>query len=121
MFATMLHFKSKPMKKFLPGILTVLIALTSCDNDPPSAENEEEVINKVTLTFTSSSGSVAFSWFDPDGEGTQPPQIDDVVLDSETVYEMSLSLENTLEGEDITEEVESEADHRNRHDVGGRR
>lgn len=90
------------------GLIASLIFITACKTEAPEKENEEEVINRVTLTFTSNSGSETFSWFDPDGEGTQPPQVDDILLVPDRAYTMSITLENTLDGEDLTEEVREE-------------
>ncbi|UII22511.1 hypothetical protein [Fulvivirga ligni] len=89
--------------------------LASCgDDEAPAPENEEEVINEVTLTFTPTQGgeTVTATFYDPDGDGTQAGETDEIVLAANTEYEMSISLKNTVgdEDEDITEEVEEESD-----------
>lgn len=76
--------------------------------------DEEEVINEVVLTFTPTQGgdAIVVKWFDEDGEGVANPTIDDITLTADTEYEMSITLANTLgtEVENVTEEIEEEAD-----------
>lgn len=87
---------------------------TSCsDDDVPEAENEEELITKVELLFSPNDGGdpITVNAIDPDGEG--PESIEpsgSIVLAANTSYQLFLSLENTVNGEDITEEVEEESD-----------
>ena len=75
---------------------------------------EEEVINKIELTFTPTGGgdAIVATWFDADGEGAGNPTIDAIDLDASTEYEMSITLTNTLgaDDEDITAEIEAEDD-----------
>jgi hypothetical protein len=73
---------------------------------------EEEVINEVVLTFTPTGGgsAVTATWFDADGDGVGNPTIDDINLAPNTAYEMAITLANTLENEDKTEEIEEEDD-----------
>ncbi len=75
---------------------------------------EEEVINEVVLTFTPAGGgdAVTATWFDADGEGVGNPTIDDIDLEEGVEYTMAITLANTLgtEPEDITAEIEEEAD-----------
>ena len=83
------------------------------DADAPPCENEEEIITDVTLTFTPIAGGdvVTASAQDPDGPGPLPLQIvEDIELLESTEYEMSITLFNSIEGEDITEEIMEEAD-----------
>ncbi len=74
--------------------------------------NEEEVINEIVLTFTPTGGGddVVATWFDADGDGVGNPTIDDIDLEEGVEYTMAITLANTLEGEDITEEIEEEDD-----------
>lgn len=76
----------------------------------PECENEEEVIDKVTLTFTPEGGGspVVAIATDPDGPGPQDLQVEDINLIESTTYELAITAENTIEGEDITEEIEEE-------------
>jgi len=77
------------------------------DADAPECENEEEVIDKVTLTFTPVGGGtpVVAVASDPDGPGPLDLTVGDIALMESTEYEMSITLENTIEGENITEEI----------------
>lgn len=101
-------------KTFLPFLLLcATLTMVSCsDDDTPEAENEEEVINEVTLTFTPAGGGTAltFTYLDPDGEGTAVAEQDDIVLAANTIYSLSLTLKNTVgdSDEDITVEVKEE-------------
>jgi hypothetical protein len=102
----------KFLQRFLLGIFGVsLLVFTSCDDDVPPAEDEEEIITDVILTFSSGSSSVTASAQDPDGEGPQDLAITEhIVLAANTEYIMTIELENSIEGERITEEVEKEGD-----------
>jgi hypothetical protein len=85
------------------------------NNDPsaPACENEEEIITDVILTFTPTNGGdpVVARAQDPDGEGVLGLEIlDDIVLGTNTTYEMAVQFKNEIEGEDITEEVREEDD-----------
>lgn len=94
-------------------LLVTLGILSSCsDEDEPAAENEEEIITDVILTFTPEGGGAAVvaSAQDPDGEGSEDLEImNEISLAVNTTYSLTLSLENSIEGESISEEVEEEA------------
>lgn len=103
--------------KYLSGlILFGALTLTSCgDDDDPPIVNPEEEITKVILTFTNDadpSDVVTAEWFDEDGDGGQNPTIEPIVIDAAKTYDLDIEFINTLETppEDITEEVEEEAD-----------
>jgi len=82
------------------------------DADAPECENEEEVIDKVTLTFTPVGGgtTIVAEATDPDGPGPQDLVVEAIELAQGKTYEMAITLENTIEGENITEEILEEAD-----------
>ncbi|MEO1516857.1 MAG: T9SS type A sorting domain-containing protein [Bacteroidota bacterium] len=83
------------------------------DPDAPPCENEEEIITDVTLTFTPMGGGAAVvaTAKDPDGPGPQSLEIEnDIDLIESTVYELSIELFNSIEQEDITEEIMEEDD-----------
>jgi hypothetical protein len=94
---------------FLVGLLAAVVALSGCEKDAPNKENEEELINKVTLTFSPVEGGsdIVVVALDEDGEGLV---IGTINLIEHTTYDLFITFENTLEGEDITEEIEEEAD-----------
>ncbi|MEP5613756.1 MAG: hypothetical protein ABJP45_16000 [Cyclobacteriaceae bacterium] len=95
------------------GFLTSGLILTGCgDDDAPAEENEEEVIDLVTLTFTPEGGgtSVVATAADPDGGGVADFTLQPINLDVSTTYTLTLSVQNTEEGEDITAEIEEEDD-----------
>ena len=83
------------------------------DADAPACENEEEIITDVVLTFTPMDGGdvVTARAQDPDGEGVLPLQIlDDINLVESTEYRLTVELTNSIEGEDITQEIREEDD-----------
>ncbi|MEM9920238.1 MAG: T9SS type A sorting domain-containing protein, partial [Bacteroidota bacterium] len=83
------------------------------DTDAPPCENEEEVITDVTLTFTPTDGGdvLTATAQDPDGLGPLPIQVTkDIQLVQNTEYEMSVTLFNSVDNEDITEEIMEEDD-----------
>lgn len=103
------------MKKLNSLLLAFLIGtlfLYSCeDDDVPPEENEEEIITDVTLTFTPEGGGTAITAAaeDPDGEGPDDIEVlNDIVLEPNTTYVLTIDLVNDIEGESITEEVEEE-------------
>jgi hypothetical protein len=103
------------MKKLnLVSIVLVLglMILGACKTDDPQPVNEQEKITRVTLTFTPQGGgsNVVWSWQDPDGDGTGT--FATPALTANKVYDVGIVLLNELANpdEDITEEVEEEAD-----------
>ncbi len=98
---------------FLLAMAIYPIIYTGCgDVEPPAPENEEEIINRVTLTFTEVEGgeSLTFTAFDPDGEGPEPIEIEEIKLGTDLTYSLELKLENTFTADDITSEIASEAE-----------
>lgn len=115
----MLHFLPQityTMKKlsYVWSVLLGILLISSCDEDnPPPAENEEEVITNVTVTFTPEGGGDAIqgTWVDADGEGSGDPVVSDITLAPNTTYTMDIRLVNLIDPSnsvDITEEVEEE-------------
>jgi hypothetical protein len=111
--------KNKIMEaRVLLSILLVgaMLFFQACsDDDVPPIENIEEEITQVILTFTNvqdANDIVTAEWLDADGEGGNPPVIDDVVLTANVNYELSITFFNTLENPavNISDEVEEEAE-----------
>ncbi|QCK15283.1 hypothetical protein [Mangrovivirga cuniculi] len=97
--------------KILALALLVTLAFQSCSEDePPAPENEEEVIDQVTLTFTPDGGGdvVTVVASDPDGEGSAPFETPDITLAASTNYTLGVGFFNTATNESITEEVSAE-------------
>lgn len=93
--------------------LLLLLSFQSCDDDDvPFAENEEEVIDQVILTFTPAGNNdvVTINSVDPDGEGVQPFNTPTINLASNETYTLAIEMNNTAEGESISDEVAEEAD-----------
>ena len=109
---------SVDLKQGLFALLIGGLLLTGCkkDEELPEAENEEEVITDVILTFTNTNNSsdvVTARAKDPDGAGIQELEIlDSIKLDTSKTYVLTLDLLNALDPADIesvTEEVEDES------------
>lgn len=93
------------------SILLSMLFLVSCDDEAPAAENEEEIITDVILTFVPQGGgnTVTATAVDPDGEGPRELEIvSNINLAANTTYTLSLNLLNSIEGESITAEVAEE-------------
>ena len=105
---------SKFLKVLLIGLMSA--SILSCNEDdpaPPPEENEEEIITDVVLTFETITGGslIDFTAQDPDGEGPENLIVMDTIrLLSQTPYRLFIGLSNSIEGEDIDEEVEEEGD-----------
>ncbi len=97
----------------LIGLLASGLMFSGCgDDEAPEAENEEEVIDLVRLTFTPDGGGTAVvaEANDPDGEGAAGFTLDPINLAANTAYTLTLELQNTAESEDITQEIVEEDD-----------
>jgi hypothetical protein len=98
------------------ALLAMALSFSSCKSDDPEPENEGEVITDVTLKFTelNSAGApvgtpLEFSATDPDGlELGAGPTIETITLGRGKTYLMEIFLFNSIENEDITEEIEEE-------------
>ncbi len=106
-------------------IALLITGLSSCKKDEQKPDdhhdhnhehNEEELITTFTITFTDAAGilpTVEATFRDTDGEGGNPPTtFDNIVLQSNTTYNASISLlnESVTPSEDITSEIEQEGD-----------
>lgn len=104
----------KTLKFIIPTLLFSLFIIgCSGDDDTPEVVNEEEIITSVIATLVGDTGTVTLSSRDLDGDGPNPPTV--VVsgnLKTNTTYAGSVQFLNETEtpAEDITEEVEEEAE-----------
>ncbi len=105
--------------KFLSMLALSGVLFTSCsdDDETPDEVNEEEIITTMTVTLTpvlpQGQGTViTFQTRDLDGDGPNAPVVTAPDLAGNTTYNGSIELLNETESpaEDITEEVEEEAD-----------
>jgi len=119
------------MKTTMKSIFTILmlsLVVFACKKDdkapapgggggggtPPP--NEEELITTIILTFTDTSGNIApftVTFADPDGDGGNAPTIHEAIhLAANTYYDVTIQFldESKTPAEDITEEIEEEAD-----------
>lgn len=106
-------------------VVLLITGLSSCKKDEQKPDdhhdhnhehNEEELITTFTITFTDAAGIqpiVEATFRDTDGEGGNPPTtFDNIVLQSNTTYNASISLlnESVTPTEDITQEIQEEGD-----------
>lgn len=93
----------------LASLLIGILSFSACsDDDAPPAENEEEVIDQVTLIFTPTGGAPLS--YSAEGAGGVNFTIPTIMLDANTDYSLAIEVRNTAEGENITEEIEAEAE-----------
>ncbi len=107
-------FKSTFYFLMVLGLAFVVSCSDDDEPDPGNGNEEEEVISRVVLTFTPDNGeeAVTATWLDADGEGGANPTIDEIDLEEGVTYTLTMTLANTLgtEDEDITAEIDREAD-----------
>jgi hypothetical protein len=79
----------------------------------PEPVNEPEVITSVKITLTDSSNTaniITASFIDKDGDGgNQPTTFDTIKLKANKTYLASIEIFNHIMNEDLTEEIEEEA------------
>lgn len=97
------------------SILLVGVALTGCKKDDPAPVNESELITTVEVTFTNqadASDVITLRWYDEDGDGPAAPVITNGNLKAGATYQAQVKLldESKSPAEDITEEVQEEAE-----------
>lgn len=89
-----------------------LVSSCSKDDDDNTPDNPQELITTVELTFTDALGnSSTFIARDLDGDGGNPPVVDDITLEDNTVYTVTarfLDERDPGDVEDITVEVREE-------------
>jgi len=106
-------------------LLTATAALAACGESSTAPGGEQELITRVTVTLTPASGAPIVSFIDdPDGNGplSPLPQSGAIVLTAGATYTGTVKFENRVANppEDITEEVEEEAnEHRVYYTVTG--
>ena len=104
----------KPFSKYLTFVLSLVlftVVFAACDSNEPDDEGpgDEELITRIVLTLTGGGQTVTATANDPDGDGTNF-QIDTINLTAGTTYTGSFGIFDDINGEDITEEIEEEAE-----------
>lgn len=97
--------------------LAVLFLAGCNDSDDPQPEAVPETITLTVLTFTPVNGGTALVYQaeDADGDGPEDVVAEDIILNDNTAYNLTVGfynglLEETDEEYDVTEEVEEEGD-----------
>ncbi|MFN3589479.1 MAG: hypothetical protein ACK4UP_08855 [Spirosomataceae bacterium] len=93
------------------GLFSTLLVV-SCKSGEDVEPEENEFISTVQLELTEGMNTQKFSWKDLDGEGGNAPTVEKVTLATGKSYTMRISFlnETVMPVEDITEEIEEEAD-----------
>ena len=108
----------KNLKKVSLYLLAlVAFGFASCESEDPEKENDGEVITDVTLKFQELNASNAlvgsvfsFKASDPQGiEVGKTPTIQSISLAKGKKYQMTIEVTNAIKGEDITQEILTEA------------
>jgi hypothetical protein len=105
----------KKVSFYLAALLT--LGFASCESDDPTQENDGEVITDVTLKFQELDASnalvgsvLSFKASDPQGiEVGKTPTIQSISLAKGKKYQMTIEVTNGIKGEDITQEILTEA------------
>ena len=107
-----MSFNQLPWFK-LACVFILAIGMVACDSDDPDDDGagEEEFITTATMTLTPLGGGTAIviTANDPDGDGSNF-QIDTINLTANVTYTGTIEVTDDINGEDVTEEVEEEAD-----------
>ncbi len=92
----------------LLGLIGSGLTFSSCgDDDAPGEELEEEEIDQVVLTFTNADGNELK--FEANATDTEDFDLDVINLNAGATYTLTIELFNTVEGENVTEEIRDEA------------
>ena len=95
--------KKRTYLSHLSKLMMILFAglLTNCGDDAPSVseENEEEFVTTVHLTFTQqeSNTSQTFSWKSTEGAQGTATSRDQIALEPNSTYDLSVQLLNESE------------------------
>jgi hypothetical protein len=99
-----------PLLRTLTAVaLAGTLTLAACDSEPVDPPNEGELITEVTITLTNTASAAdahTITASDPDGDGagiTFSPT--SVTLRPGATYSGAITLRNTIDNEDITEEI----------------
>jgi hypothetical protein len=99
------------------ALISLILISIGCkrDKDDPTDPidiNEEELITSVVLHFNDTESGVQFSsgWRDLDGPGGNSPVIDSIILETNSIYDVTLQFldESKNPSTDITEEIKNE-------------
>jgi hypothetical protein len=108
----------KNLKKVSLYLLALMVfGFASCKSEDPTQENDGEVITDVTLKFQELDASnalvgsvLSFKASDPQGiEVGKTPTIQSISLAKGKKYQMTIEVTNGIKGEDITQEILTEA------------
>ncbi len=87
-------------------LLLAVVFFSQCDTEEPEAENEEELITTLTMTFSApGADDVVFELYDADGDGPIAPVYEIGTLAANTSYSVEIEVLNEEENENITEEI----------------
>ena len=103
------------------ALMVISTLLNSCKptceknpDDPECIQNDHEVLTTVKLTFIDSANNNivgTYQWKDADGDGAGAPVIDQINLNANNTYKVTMTLLNELSNpaEDMTLEIQDES------------
>lgn len=105
------------------ALVTGILLTNACSSEDPEPVNEEELITTVRLTFTNNGQTdeaIMVEFRDIDGPGGEDPTIDDLQLNANASYTLTVEFLNEQANENITEEIRQEGvDHQVFYVAGG--
>ncbi len=93
-------------------LFTILVS--SCTKTSVDIHDENELITTVKLQFSAEGKTETFSYSDKDGDGGMTPKIDDIILEANKKYSVSVLVldESKTPIDDITKEImENQEEH----------
>lgn len=107
--------KNYLIKSYLLPV-TLFLLFTSCRQEEPLPDfNENEMITTIRLRFenkVNAADVVLATWKDLDGEGGNPPEIEQINLKPNTNYKLSIDAifnESAVKAENITQQIAQDA------------
>ncbi|MDI9865384.1 hypothetical protein QM480_13670 [Flectobacillus sp. DC10W] len=93
------------------ALAIAVITVSSCKKDAPDPVQDSENLTTLKLNFTSGGVTKTFAFKDLDGIGGNAPVVDNISLDANKTYSVTVQVldESKSPAEDITSEIETES------------
>lgn len=109
----LIHSFMKNLRKPLTilALAVAVITVSSCKKDAPDPVQDSENLTTLKLNFTSGGVTKTFAFKDIDGIGGNAPVVDNISLDANKTYSVTVQVldESKSPAEDITSEIETES------------
>jgi hypothetical protein len=92
--------------------ISFTLFIASCSKSSVDAQDENELITTIKLSFTANGLTQTFTYADPDGDGGKNPTIENINLKANATYLMTITLldESKTPATNITDEVSTQRD-----------